>query len=115
LRTKSDIYAEGGKPHDTKTLAETHAHYGFNFVPLVTHDMDLLCGLDILFLRPDKPGDVLWAGDIDNRIKALIDALRIPKSNEGYAQRTVEASENPFLPSGRRCACNETGGRMTNY
>ena len=59
--------------------------------------MDLFCGLDVLFLRPDRPGRVLWAGDIDNRIKTLIDALRMPKKNEIYDQRTPEPDEDPFF------------------
>jgi hypothetical protein len=57
----------------------------------------LLCGLDVLFLRPDRPGGVVWAGDIDNRIKTLIDALRIPEANERYAQRTPGPDEQPFF------------------
>jgi hypothetical protein len=58
--------------------------------------MELLCGLDVLFLRPDKPGG-LWAGDIDNRIKTLIDALRIPTANEMYVERRPEQDEQPFF------------------
>jgi hypothetical protein len=78
-------------------LAKKHAHYGFNFVPLVTQELDLLCGLDILFLRPDRPGDVIWAGDIDNRIKTLLDALRIPEAGELYVNRTPADDEKPFF------------------
>jgi hypothetical protein len=85
------------EPHSIERLSAKHAHFGFNFVPLVTYDMDLLCGLDILFLRPDKPGHVMWAGDLDNRIKTLIDALRIPKANERYDQMIQEADEKPFF------------------
>jgi hypothetical protein len=86
-----------GENHDIETLARKHAMYGFNFVPLVTFDMDVLCGLDVLFLRPDKPGGVVWAGDIDNRIKTLIDALRIPDPNEKYIDRKAEQDEQPFF------------------
>src|ERR1700730_6938816 len=60
---------------DKGPLAERHAQFGFNFVPLVTQELDLICGLEILFLRPDKPGQAIWAGDIDNRLKTLLDAL----------------------------------------
>jgi hypothetical protein len=59
----------------------------FKFVPLVTLELDLLCELEILLLRPDRPGQVYWAGDIDNRLKTLLDALRVPEINEGYDQR----------------------------
>jgi hypothetical protein len=39
----------------------------------------------------------VWAGDIDNRIKTLIDALRIPSANEDYDQRTPAEDEQPFF------------------
>ena len=39
-----------------------------------------MCSLEILFLRRDVPGSVIHAGDLDNRIKTLIDALRRPQS-----------------------------------
>jgi hypothetical protein len=80
-----------------EALARKHALYGFNFVPLVTQELDLICALDILFLRPDRPGDVIWAGDIDNRIKTLLDALRIPEPGENYANRVPEVDQAPFF------------------
>jgi hypothetical protein len=87
----------GADPPDysTATLAKKHALYGFNFIPLVSQELDLLCGLDILFLRPDRPGDVIWAGDIDNRLKTLFDALRIPVAGEDYVSRVAGTVENP--------------------
>lgn len=51
---------------------------GYKFVPIVSDDLCVFCSLDILFLRPDPPGELLLSGDIDNRIKTLIDALRMP-------------------------------------
>jgi hypothetical protein len=77
-------------------LAAYHAMYGFNFVPLVTKQLDLVCSLDILFLRPDRPGDLVWGGDIDNRLKTFLDALRIPEAGEGYVNRTPQADEKPM-------------------
>lgn len=51
-------------------------------MPLITEDHGIGCGLDILFLRRDKPGGIVnIGGDIDNRIKVLFDALRIPSSD----------------------------------
>ena len=81
---------------DRTQLANRHALYGFNFVPLVTQELDLTCSIDILFLRPDKPGHVVWGGDIDNRLKTLLDAMRIPEAGEDYTNRTPEANEAPF-------------------
>ena len=77
-------------------LSKKHAMFGWNFVPLVTEDLNLICGLDILFLRPDHPGGVIKSGDIDNRLKTLFDALRLPVANERYDQRQGENGEQPF-------------------
>jgi hypothetical protein len=84
-------------PTTRKQLAEAHAHFGFNFVPLVTADLDLLCSLEILMLRPDRPGRTAWSGDIDNRLKTLLDALRITEANEHYSELDPEDSEKPFF------------------
>ena len=83
--------------YDIETLSQRYSLYGFNFVPLVTLDLNLLCGLDILFLRTGKPGEVLRSGDIDNRLKTLFDALRIPEANENYSARSASADEKPFF------------------
>jgi hypothetical protein len=71
--------------------------YGWHFVPLVTQDLCLLCGLDILFLRPDPPGGVVESGDIDNRLKTLFDALRIPVPGEDHASRQPGPEQTPFF------------------
>lgn len=84
-------------PASIDQLAAAHAMYGFNFVPLVTEQLDLLCNLDILMLRPDRPGSVIWAGDIDNRLKTLLDALRIPEAGEKYGETPPNMDEQPFF------------------
>lgn len=60
-------------------LAKNYERSGQGLIPLVTSDMGLRCKLDVLFLRPEEPGHIIRSGDIDNRIKTLFDALRIPK------------------------------------
>src|SRR5579872_7381145 len=46
------------------------------FAALVGPQTDLLAELDILFLRPAPPGALIGhGGDLDNRVKTLIDAL----------------------------------------
>lgn len=82
---------------DIASLSARHSLYGWSFVPLVTQDLNLLCGLDILFLRPDRPGVVLRSGDIDNRLKTLFDALRVPEAGENYHQKPQGAGEQPFF------------------
>lgn len=53
---------------------------GRQFAPLVGNHFRLVAELDILMLRPEPPGSVLTqGGDIDNRLKTLFDALRMPR------------------------------------
>ena len=54
---------------------------GRNFVPTIsTH---LAAELDIVFLRQQARGQLLGeGGDIDNRLKTLFDALRMPSKGE---------------------------------
>lgn len=68
--------------HDSglKHLAQTWERSGQKCVPLVTENMGVRCTLEILFLRPEEPGMLVKGGDLDNRIKTLFDALRLPKS-----------------------------------
>ena len=79
--------------------AARYAKYGYNWLPLVNEQMGIACSLDILFLRRDAPGKIIASGggDIDNRIKVLFDALRMPKyadEVEGYAR---EQNEDEFF------------------
>jgi hypothetical protein len=75
----------------------TKAQFGFRLLPLVCNYFDSVCALDILFLRRDKPGDLVTSGgDIDNRLKVLLDALRIPQSQAEIAGATPGQDEDPF-------------------
>src|SRR6516165_5995099 len=48
----------------------------FRFASLVSSKMCLVAELSISFLRPQPPGSLITqGGDIDNRIKTLLDAL----------------------------------------
>ena len=59
----------------------------FTFLPLITRAQVMVCELDILFLRNEKRGRLFKyannsAGDLDNRIKVLFDALQIPNQDK---------------------------------
>lgn len=85
-------------PLTVEAISEKYSHLGFKFVPLVRSDLDLMCGLDILYLRRAKPGDVVkYTGDIDNRLKTLFDALQIPDANQDYHLLTPKPDEVPFF------------------
>jgi hypothetical protein len=77
-------------------MAEAYRRSGYRFLPLVRSKLGVICSLDILFLRRDEPGDLIsGGGDIDNRIKVLFDALRVPAENE--VRGIPGADEDPLL------------------
>jgi hypothetical protein len=81
-------------------IADNFDTFGFRWVPLITDQYGIACGLDILFLRRDEPGNVIkTGGDIDNRLKVLFDALRLPTEKKEIAGFSPEpdGSENPFF------------------
>ena len=63
--------------------------------PLVCKPLHLLAEIDILMLRPELPGRHRneW-GDIDNRLKTLFDALRVPGVPQEIASNTRPSSAN---------------------
>ncbi len=68
------------QPFMWENIARLHEVCGRQFVPLVCEQFKLLCDLDVLMLRRDRPGGIFQARDIDNRLKTLFDALRMPKN-----------------------------------
>jgi hypothetical protein len=71
--------------------------FGYRFLPLITEKHALKCSLDILFLRPEEPGLLINSGDIDNRVKTVFDALRIPKNSSETGDSVPTADEDPFF------------------
>lgn len=71
----------------------------FEFVPLVNEYMYLVADLEIQLLRPEPPGSVkAQAGDLDNRMKTLLDALRMPRvADELPAGDSPGSDESPFF------------------
>lgn len=70
----------------------------FRFVPLVSPSIHLICELRIFLLKPEPPGTIITqAGDIDNRLKTLFDALRLPTVNEVPPKEAPQRSEDPFF------------------
>ena len=72
---------------------------GFSFAPLVCEKLHLIAELNITMLRPEPPGSIITqAGDIDNRLKTLFDALKIPKEPTALpADAVPEEGETPFF------------------
>jgi hypothetical protein len=85
-RTYADIMADNYRRGDVR------------FLPLVNSKAGLACALDILFLRRDPPGSpIITGGDIDNRLKVLLDGLKMPKDGSQLpAKWQPEPTQNPL-------------------
>ena len=72
---------------------------GFEFLPLVAEQVGLVAELDVLVLWPAPPGSIIVAGgDIDNRLKTLLDALKAPREPKDLTGIAGPASsETPFF------------------
>jgi hypothetical protein len=78
-------------------LASIYRRGDYRFVPMVREELSLVCSLHVLFLRPDRPGAIVKSGDIDNRLKTLFDALRMPMSDEEMTGHLKpKDGEDPF-------------------
>ena len=84
------------KPNDCLVLENVG---GFTYAPLITQRLKTYAELDVLMLRPSPPGRLIeHGGDLDNRIKTLLDALRMPRSqNEIPEGDQPGKDENPFF------------------
>ena len=92
----TDLNGQLPKPRDTNLINKVGP---FSFLPLVCQKLSSVADLDITFLRPEEPGSIVTkGGDIDNRIKTLLDGLRMPKSaNEIPSDDNPHDGEDPFF------------------
>jgi len=81
-------YKVQNDPHSID-LVETRGNCPF--IPIVSKKIDLQCALDITFLRQQAPGQLIGdGGDIDNRLKTLLDALSAPPlSQQDFFRKVV--------------------------
>jgi hypothetical protein len=69
----------------------------FMCLALVREKLNLVCDLDILFLRRENPGNLVsGGGDLDNRIKVLFDALRMPQDENEVRGLSPDGSKLLF-------------------
>ena len=78
-------------------VGHRHQTGGIKWVPLVSDRLGNACSLNILFLRREPKGGIIQSGDLDNRIKTLFDALRIPEAKEIPSDAAPESQPNPFF------------------
>lgn len=86
---------EGRMLKDVVAENADFSHSGYRFVPLVCERFHLQCSLDFLILREDPIGS--FSGDLDNRLKTLIDALRMPTDSEMKKIGSPDDDERPFF------------------
>jgi hypothetical protein len=72
-------------PNSDRSVADLRAdrydRCNLRFLPFIDPYFGLACSLDILFLRRDEPGGyIVSGGDLDNRLKVLLDGMRIPQT-----------------------------------
>ena len=93
-------------PREFLDLCEPIPKHSAWFLPLVRESFALHCGLKIQFLRQEPPGKVYQGGDIDGRIKTLLDALTMPQHVEQVLEQNVRSNpiycllEDHFMVSG---------------
>jgi hypothetical protein len=73
-------------------IADDHKRCGGRFVSLISKRGGFTCGLDVLFLRRGAGG-----GDIDNRLKVLFDALKMPEVVSDLGGMEISDDEDPFF------------------
>jgi hypothetical protein len=90
--------AEGKEPPLVQQHADEYARYGFRWVPLVPKGEGVSVSLNILVLRREDPYRIFEdTGDIDNRIKTLLDGLRMPRQLSELDGATPQDGEDPFF------------------
>lgn len=74
-------------------------HHGFRWAPLVSSRIHFVAGVEILLLRPEPPGTLVTkAGDLDNRVKTLLDGLKMPHEPTALPPgATSGQDETPFF------------------
>ena len=85
-----------GSPPLIVDLCEPINKHGAWFRPLVRETFALHCGLNIRFLRKEPPGKVYQGGDLDGRMKTLIDALTMPQHVEQVLDQNISTESHPL-------------------
>ncbi|SRR5229473_1199338 len=85
-----------GHPSGIERLGNTFDRCGFRFIPLIKKE-HFACELDILILHGQDPFRIFSPlGDLDNRVKTLLDGLRMPDQCTEVTGLSPSADEKPF-------------------
>jgi hypothetical protein len=70
----------------------------FKFVPLVCRDFHLVARVNVTLLRAEHPGSIVTnGGDIDNRLKTLLDSLKIPSEPSALPANATPLADDKFF------------------
>lgn len=96
LSSSAGFLREAPQPGEPSVIQRAN---GFNFASLVCKRLALVLELEINILWPQPPGAIVsQGGDIDNRLKTLLDSLRAPIEPNAVAPGDQPGpEENPFF------------------
>lgn len=86
-------------PQSPHSLSVLRPFGAYTFAPLVTEKGGTVAELHLVILRPEPPGSIITqGGDIDNRVKILLDVLKMPNHpNTLPSDASPQPDENPFF------------------
>lgn len=95
LARRSEFYAKETQPNKLNLSVWRGA---YQFVPLVSSKLYAVAELECVLLRPGPPGELFRSGgDIDNRLKTLLDALKVPEQSALPKGVEPGSDETPFF------------------
>lgn len=95
-------FEPSGNPNDRRSgieqMADEYAKFGFRWLPLVQREEKWACSLTVSLLVRQPPfGAFNGTGDLDNRVKTLIDGLCAPRQKGDLPENAVPSpDEDPF-------------------
>jgi hypothetical protein len=97
LKDVEDYLEAGPTPQGEIRLRQSVG--AFEFVPLVSPRIFLVANIEMMMLRPEPEGAIFTrGGDIDNRLKTLMDALKVPNEESALPDGiSPSPDESPFF------------------
>lgn len=96
IRSDADDIVFMGEDADQSLICEVGE---FQFAPTVSDRLHMVADLTKTLLRPEPPGRIVTqGGDIDNRLKTLLDALKVPRQPDDLPDAAAPSEgESPFF------------------
>ncbi len=96
LNTYQDSFQENPPKNRTPILENVGR---FTYAPLFKEVLGIAAEVNITLLRPETPGSIIvTGGDLDNRLKTLFDALRMPHAKSEIPKDDIpKENEYPFF------------------